>query len=259
MIELIDSHCHLDFPVFDADRSELLDQCRLKGINQFIVPGVESANWPRLLQLREVHPHIHIAFGLHPYFVSSHHINDLQLLTDFCLQHHPVAIGEIGLDFYRKDLPREKQIIFFELQLQIAEKLQLPVILHVRKAHQDVLSLLKQYNLVGGIAHAFNGSMEQAQQYIELGFMFGLGGALTYSNASRLRKLAVDLPLEAIVLETDSPDMRPDNYSDPRNTPLSIRLVLKTLAKLRGASEVELAMQTSENVKKFLALSNPGC
>ena len=249
MIELIDSHCHLDFPVFDADRSALIAQCKAQGIKHFIVPGVDVENWPRLLKLREGFSEISIAFGLHPYFIDSHQESGLQLLEQYCQQHNPIAVGEIGLDFYRKDLAPEKQKHFFARQLEIAEQFNLPVILHVRKAHQDVLSLLKTKHSHGGIAHAFNGSYEQAKQYIALGFKLGFGGALTYPNATRLRKLAEQVPLDSIVLETDAPDMKPYDYAENRNTSLTLLQVLQELSEIRQCESDSLGKIFTQNVK----------
>ncbi len=252
MLELIDSHCHLDFPVFDAERPALIERCNAVGIQSFIVPGVEAVSWPRLIQLRTDFPGVHIAFGLHPYFIENHQLQDIEKLKQFCEKFSPIAIGEIGLDFYRKDLPKEKQITFFQAQLQVAEALKLPVILHVRKAHQDVLQMLKHYQIPGGIAHAFNGSYEQALQYIDLGFKLGFGGALTLPNARKLHSLAENLSLQSIVLETDSPDMKPANYLSAYNTPLSLLQTLDTLADIRGQSKAMIAKITSANIQSII-------
>lgn len=253
MLELIDSHCHLDFPVFDANRSELIAQCKAAGINHFIVPGVDVDNWPRLVQLKEHYSTVSIAFGLHPYFIENHKEADLQQLESFCEKYNPIAIGEIGLDFYRKDLPREKQITFFEYQLAIAKGLELPVILHVRKAHQDIITFLKQFKLQGGIVHAFNGSYEQGLQYIDLGFKLGFGGALVNPAAKKLRSLAQTLPLDSILLETDSPDMKPLGFDGDFNTPLSILITLDVLSELRQEAKPELAQQILKNTKPFIS------
>jgi len=138
--------------------------------------------------------------------------------------------------------------------LALAHSFNLPVILHVRKAHDDVLHALRKYNVKGGIAHAFNGSLQQAEQYLNLGFKLGFGGALTFENANHLRKLVQDLPLDSIVLETDSPDMRPANYTSYRNTPLTILSVLDALTGLRSESKDQIAKQTSDNVAKLFSL-----
>ena len=252
-IKLIDSHCHLDFPVFDANRSELIKQCNAAGIGGFIVPGVTAENWPRLVELQSQFAGISIAFGLHPYFIEQHTVQDLDLLSQYCEKYQPVAIGEIGLDYYRKDLDKTKQLEFFQRQLELANAFQLPVILHVRKAHQDVLTLLKKTKVKGGVVHAFSGSEEQAREYIKLGFMLGFGGAITYPNASKLKKLACTLPLDCMVLETDSPDMKPFEYTEQANTPLTLIRVLDEISELRGEKKESLAMVFLSNTQRIFS------
>ena len=166
-----------------------------------------------------------------------------------------IAVGEIGLDYYLKDLNKKKQQEIFDAQLELAQKFDLPVILHVRKAHDDVLQALRKHKGNGGTVHAFNGSVQQAKQYISLGFKLGFGGALTFENARHLRQLAQNLPLESIVLETDSPDMRPANDVSSRNTPLSLLPVFDTLVSLRKEAEEDIAEQTSLNVMSVFGLS----
>lgn len=247
-MKLIDSHCHLDFPEFDGDRDELIKECKLKGIEKFIVPGVSQATWPRLQNVANTHPECYPAYGLHPYFLDEHQSSDIEALKKVIQTQQPIAIGEIGLDYYLKSLDKQKQQDLFNAQLELAKDFDLPVILHVRKAHDDVIRALCKYNVKGGMAHAFNGSLQQAKQYIDLGFKLGFGGALTFDNATHLRKLARDLPLEAIVLETDSPDMRPADFQSSRNTPLTILAVLETLSCLRSESIDQISRQTTFNI-----------
>jgi len=249
-MKLIDSHCHLDFPEYDNDRDELIESCKQQGITKFIVPGVSCATWPRLKKVTSKYSECYAAYGLHPYFIEEHQSSDISELEKVVKTYHPIAIGEIGLDYYLKDLDKQKQQKIFHAQLALARDLNLPVILHVRKAHDDVLQALRKYKVNGGTAHAFNGSLQQAKQYIELGFKLGFGGALTFDNAKHLRKLVQDLPLDSIVLETDSPDMRPADYTSSRNTPLTILPVLDALTRLRSESKDQIAKQTNFNVEK---------
>jgi len=249
-MQLIDSHCHLDFPEFDNDRDELIETCKQQGVAKFIVPGVSCVTWQRLHEITSQYSECYAAFGLHPYFIEEHQSSDIKELEKVVKNHQPIAIGEIGLDYYVRDLNKQKQQEIFHKQLALAYEFNLPVILHVRKAHDDVLRALRKYKVKGGVAHAFNGSQQQAEQYLNLGFKLGFGGALTYDNAVHLRKLAQTLPLEALVLETDSPDMRPADYVSSRNTPLTILPVLDVLIRLRSESKNQIVEQASVNVEK---------
>ena len=251
---LIDSHCHLDFPEFDDDRCELIESCQQNGIKKFVVLGVRSATWMSLAKVAEEFPAIIPAYGLHPYFVEEHQLTDIDQLALVLEKYKPCAIGEIGLDFYRRDLDPEKQRILLREQLKLAEKYQLPVILHVRKAHDEMIQTLRGYQIPGGICHAFNGSLQQAGLYEKLGFKFGFGGAATYENANNLKKLVTTLRLESIVLETDSPDMLPMNTTFTRNTPITLLQVLSVVANLRNESEEQIKKTTTENVEKLLSL-----
>ena len=255
MNELVDSHCHLDFPAFDADRDELINECKSKSIGKFIVPGITRSTWPRLNKLSNLHPECFPAYGLHPYFIEAHQPTDINQLEIFIQAHHSIAIGEIGLDYYIKDTNRDKQKQIFHDQLRLAADVALPVILHVRKAHDEVIQALRRFKIKGGTVHAFNGSLQQAQHYISLGFKLGFGGALISKQARHLRKLAKDLPLQSLVLETDAPDMRSVNHYERRNTPLTLLEVRNTLVSLRHESAEQISEQTIANVKAIFDLT----
>jgi len=256
-VRLIDSHCHLDFSEFDDDRDELIQSCKKKGIVHFILPGTRCATWSSLIEFSQYYPECHIALGLHPVFLDEHRLNHVDVLADTIQEHRPIAIGEIGLDYFIKALDREKQHVLFDAQLGLACKFHLPVILHVRKAHDETIRILKKNRVKGGIVHAFNGSFQQAKQYLDLNFKLGFGGALTFDRARHLRKLARQLPLEVIVLETDSPDMRPVNADSSRNTPLTLLSVLQVLTDLREETAEHIARQTTLNVEQILGLNRP--
>ncbi len=254
-VRLIDSHCHLDGSEFDNDRNKLIKACKQNGIVQFIVPGTRCAAWPNLIKLSKCYPECHVALGLHPIFLDEHRLSHLDVLVENIQRQQPIAVGEIGLDYFIKTLDKERQQIFFESQLVLACDFDLPVILHVRKAHDESIRVLKKNRVKGGIVHAFNGSFQQARQYLDLGFKLGFGGALTFDRARHLRKLARQLPLEAIVLETDSPDMNPVNAASSRNTPLTIVSVLQVLTELREETSEHIAEQTTLNVEQVLELN----
>ena len=256
-LPLIDTHCHLDVEEFDPDRAQVLAQARAAGLVGIVVPGIHAAGWPRLLDLCASAPDLHPALGLHPVYLAQHrpeHIADLErALADS----RPLAVGEIGLDFYQEGLDPARQQALFEAQLTLARDAGLPVLLHVRKAHDQVLATLKRLRVRGGIAHAFNGSLQQAGQYLNLGFRLGFGGMLTFERSLRLRPLARALPIEAIVLETDAPDLTVAAHHGSRNSPAYLPDVLAALAQVRDADPADLATQTTLNACSVLGLPEP--
>ncbi|MCO4758912.1 MAG: TatD family hydrolase [Oceanospirillaceae bacterium] len=253
-IQLIDTHCHLDFAVFDGWRDQLLADARSDNVTRFVVPGVTAGDWPGLLATCDAEG-LYPALGLHPCFLDQHKASDLAQLEQLLSFKPVVAVGEIGLDFFVPNLDQEKQIELFTRQLEIARQFQLPVLLHVRKAHDQVLKLLRRFKLTrGGIVHAYSGSEQQAVQYIELGFKLGVGGSLTYDRAKKLRRIATHLPLDAFVLETDSPDIPLAGYRGEPNQPRRVREVAEVFAELRGISLEELAQCTSATARHLLRL-----
>lgn len=254
-LSLFDTHCHLDVTEFDGDRLAVLARARAAGVKEQLVPAVTADGWDSLLALCRQEEGLYPALGLHPVYLAQHLDAHLAMLEQWVTEHRPVAIGEIGLDYFVEGLDRPRQQQLFEAQLAVAERHQLPVILHVRKAHDQVLQSLKRYSLVGGIAHAFNASMQQAEQYMALGFCFGLGGMLTYERSRRIRELAQTLPLEHLVLETDAPDMTPASHHGERNSPEYLPEVLQTLAQLREMAPAGLAEICTANARRVLRLA----
>ena len=253
---LIDSHTHLDFPDFDADRQQLLTRSKALGVEQMVVLGVYQRNWQRLWDLVQTDHQLYAAFGLHPVYLNEHrpeHVTELgQWLSRLAAHPQLCAVGEIGLDYFLPELDREAQQQLFEAQLQLAADFQLPALLHVRRSHAQVIATLKRFKLQrGGIVHAFAGSREEAREYIKLGFKLGLGGAATWPQALRLRKVIVDLPLDAIVLETDSPDMAPAMYPNQRNSPEHLPDICQALAEVMGISPERLAEATTANAREL--------
>lgn len=253
-MEIIDTHCHLDVEAFDADRQAVLSRAQVSGVRHILIPGIHTGNWQTLLALCEQHTGLHPALGLHPVYCEQHKDEDIALLHSCIRQYHPVAVGEIGLDFYIDNPDKPRQLALLEQQLDIAIETKLPVILHVRKAHEQMLALLKSHPVRGGIAHAFNGSLQQAAKYIEYGFKLGFGGMLTYERSVKLRKLARDLPLESLVLETDAPDMTVASHHGERNSPEYLPECLQALADVRGEDCARVAAQTTQNAMDILQL-----
>lgn len=251
-MRLIDTHTHLDFPDFDADRDEVLARSRALGVQRMMVLGVYQANWQRLWQLVEDNEGLYAAFGLHPVYLDEHSPQHLLELRDWlgklAGQRKLCAVGEFGLDYYLEHLDRQRQQALFEAQLQLAADFELPALLHVRRAHAATIATLKRFRLPrGGVIHAFAGSHEEAREYIKLGFRLGLGGAATWPQANRLRKVVAALPLDAIVLETDAPDMAPAMHANQRNSPEYLAEICAELAALRGVTAEELAAASSRN------------
>ena len=258
VMELIDSHCHLDVDAFDADRLAVLARAREKSVLGFVVPGIQASGWPALQAFSDSEAGVYPAFGLHPVFLEQHQAADLPLLEAQLAVYRPVAVGEIGLDFYVDSLDHGRQQQLFAAQLVIARDAGLPVILHVRKAHDQVLATLKRIRVCGGICHAFNGSLQQASQYQELGFRLGFGGMLTFERSSRLRVLARTLPLDSLVLETDAPDMVVSQHRGERNSPEFLPYCLAALAAVRDEDPEEVARVTTANTREVLSLDACG-
>ncbi|SEN49505.1 TatD DNase family protein [Pseudomonas sp. ok272] len=251
-MELIDSHTHLDFADFDADRPALLQQSRALGVQRMVVLGVYQRHWQRVWDLVQSDPDLHAAFGLHPVYLDEHRPADLSELGDWLSRlagHRQLcAVGEIGLDFFLEHLDRERQQALFEAQLQLAADFHLPALVHVRRSHAAVIATLKRFKLPrAGIIHAFAGSREEAREYIKLGFKLGLGGAPTWPQALRLHKVIAGLPLDAVVLETDSPDMAPAMYPNQRNSPLHLPAICAALAQRMNISAEQLANASTRN------------
>jgi len=247
---LIDSHCHLDAAVFDGQRDQIVAEAQAAGVTRIVVPTVARSNFDTCEAMRQRYGCL-LAFGLHPLFIEQHLDDHLAELESRLAHAQPVAVGEIGLDAWQGgDLARQ-EALFIE-QLKLARKYHLPVILHQRQALDRVLKYLRRYPVVGGIAHAFNGSAQQAAEFIGLGFKLGFGGAMTYSGSTRIRRLATTLPLSALVLETDAPDMCPEWAQDRPNQPANIARIARVLAELRGLSFTTVAQQTTNNTRQIL-------
>ena len=261
-MRLIDTHTHLDFPDFDADRRELLAASAKGGVERMVVLGVHEANWQRVWDLVKAEPALHAAFGLHPVYLDEHRPEHLVALGDWLsrLRGDPqlCAVGEFGLDYYLPELDRERQQALFEAQLQMAVDFDLPALLHVRRSHAAVIATLKRFKLPrGGIIHAFAGSYEEAREYIRLGLRLGLGGAATWPQALRLHKVLPRLPLDSVVLETDAPDMAPAMFPGVRNSPVHLPEIAAALAGIMGVEVQVLAEASTRNACEMFGWNTP--
>lgn len=264
----IDSHCHLDAPAFAADCDAVRAAASAVGVTSCVIPAVEVSNFDAVRLLAHQYGDVY-ALGIHPMYTPQAAEVDLLALDAQLHQHRTdprlVAVGEIGLDGLVPGLDMARQQCFYKAQLKLAQQHGLPVILHVRRSADLLLQGLRQTKVKGGIAHAFNGSLQQAQQFLDMGFKLGFGGALTYERALQLRRLATELPLDALVLETDSPDIPPHwlyvtaeqrqaGVPQGRNTPDQVPRIAQVLADLRGVSVEEVGRVTTRNVRQVLGL-----
>lgn len=276
---LIDTHCHLDAPEFDADRPAVIERARRAGVGIIVIPAVMRANFEVVRDLAHATPGVCYALGIHPLYVDRSAEADLDALDTAlsAARDDPglVAVGEIGLDFFvpAASTPegRVRQEKFYVRQLDLARRHGLPVLLHVRRSQDTLLKHLRRRPPIGGIAHAFNGSFQQAEQFIAQGFALGMGGAMTFERALQIRRLAASLPVEALVLETDAPDIPPawlgrgpDGHPRPaRNEPAETSRIARVLAELRGLETDALIERCAANARRVLprlahVLDGPG-
>jgi TatD DNase family protein len=252
---LIDSHCHLDFSCFDHDRLEILNSCKSQSIDTIVIPGTQATLWQKQIGLCHLYPQLRFALGLHPFFLNSfepEHLIELSTLLNR-YQNQALAVGEIGLDTYI-DVDWKLQLQVFEQQLLIAEGQMLPVILHHRNSHNELIRILKAKRFTqGGIVHAFSGSLQEAKNYIDLGFKIGVGGVITYPRAIKTRKTIAQLPLHCLVLETDAPDMPLMGNQGQRNSPEFLPNILESLSALRNETKQQILQACSHNVRGSLA------
>lgn len=249
----IDTHCHLDASEFDGEHAMLVHDAAVVGVTRIVIPSVSRHNFDEVRLLCKQYPNCFPAYGIHPIYTKDAQASDLAVLRDYLQRYQPVAVGEIGLDFFIAEYEPAQQEFFFIEQLKLAREFDLPVLLHIRRAADTILKHLRQHKVRGGVAHAFNGSRQQADEFMKLGFKLGFGGAMTYPRATKLRALAATLPLENIVLETDAPDIPPNFLPHgTSNQPQYLPRIAQTLAELRGISVEEIADVTTENARQIL-------
>ncbi|MDO4232099.1 MAG: TatD family hydrolase [Lautropia sp.] len=265
---LIDTHCHLDAPEFDADRDAVVDAAWQAGVGAVVIPAVHRFNWQTVQTLAESRSGLFFALGIHPLYVAQSADDDLDLLRARVaeVREHPafVGIGEIGLDFFVPGLDLQRQQHFFEQQMRLARDFDLPVILHTRRSVDAVTRQIRRYRPPSGIAHAFNGSPQQTEHLMRLNMALGFGGAMTFERARNIRRLAADLPLEHLVLETDAPDIPPAWVHPGRNQPAEVAAIAQVLAALRGLDPGQLISGCAANACRVLPalqpwVKSPGC
>ncbi|WP_038140702.1 TatD family hydrolase [Thiothrix lacustris] len=258
-MKLIDTHCHFDDPAFTDDRSLLVDKMHELGVSELIFPAVSAEHWPRLRNICSTSPHFHATYGLHPVFLAEHTPHDIVALRHWLEYEQPVAVGECGLDFFLPHLDVQKQEDLFIAHIKLAYEFDLPLIIHARHSLDCVLKHIRRFsgkNNLRGVIHSFAGSQQQADQLIKQGFYLGVGGTSTYPRAQRLRTILANVPLEALLLETDSPDQPDSAWRGKRNDPTRLPIIAETLAELRGESLTQIAEITTANAIQLFKLQN---
>lgn len=251
MSALYDSHCHLDAGEFDADRDQVLARARAAGVDRQLVPAVDRASWDAIAALCAADPGLRPAWGLHPMFLHRHQPAHLDELADWLSTRRPAAVGECGLDFFVEGLDPEAQRLYFNRQLELARDFDLPVVLHARRAVDEVIASIRRVGGLRGVVHSWSGSEEQAGQLFGLGFCLGIGGPVTYERAKRLRRTVAAMPAQFLLLETDAPDQPDAGRRGQRNEPGFLPTVLETVASLRGEAVERVAEATTENALRL--------
>lgn len=262
MVALADTHCHLDFSSFDPDRETVLERAWQVGITRVLVPGVDLASSGKAVKLAQEHPQVYAAVGVHPNDAQIWKENSIEELLDLASQPKVVAIGEIGLDYYRERSSKEVQIRIFTEQLEVAKKLELPVVIHNRQASEDIIRILSDWSdelsvsgssIAGrlGVLHSYSDNLDIALRAIDLGFYIGFTGPITYKNAEELRKVAAGIPLERILIETDAPFLAPQPKRGMRNEPAFVYYVAEKLSQIRQLPFEEVAAQLKSNADEL--------
>lgn len=244
--KFIDTHCHFDFPPFIDSINESLVSAQIAGVSDIIIPAVYLNNFERIWQLAHQYSQLHAAIGFHPLYLKSFQDNQLETLSDYLkLQSQKcVAVGEIGLDLYMQDPLFELQQRVLIAQLKLAKQFDLPVILHSRKSHDQLVALLRRHPVPAcGVVHGFAGSLPQAQAFVKLGYSIGIGGTITYERANKTRQAISQLPLTSLVFETDAPDMPVSGFQGEPNRPERIELIFKSLCEIRHEKPAEIVQQ----------------
>lgn len=246
-----DTHCHLNHPDLYAEWHAALFRAQQSGVQRLILIGYDLESSRRAVELAEQSDALYATVGIHPHDAAQCDTDSLQTLRELAAHPRVVAVGEIGLDFYRNLSPREAQYEAFHAQMQLAQSLSLPVVIHCREAYEEVLSILAQYPAVQGVLHCFSGTAEQAQQGLELGYYLGIGGVVTFKSAESLRAIVRDIPRDRLLLETDAPYLAPHPYRGKRNEPAYLPLIAQQVAALWDMPLEQLSEITEANTQRL--------
>ncbi|WP_421229763.1 TatD family hydrolase [Aeromonas jandaei] len=250
---LIDTHCHLDFPVFDQDREALLARCRALGVTEYIIPAIAEDNWTRVMALADQRDGLFYGLGVHPWYAGEQREGVMDRLRTLVMSQPAglVAIGECGLDL-RSHVPQGRQFELFEAQIKLAVDVELPLIVHSVRANDTVAKLLRRFKPIrGGVIHAFSGSLQQAEAFWQLGFYLGVGGVISYERANKTREVFRAMPLESLVLETDAPDMPLQGRQGERNTPEALPEIAAILMGIREEPAEYVSTMLHDNAERL--------
>jgi len=250
---LIDSHAHLDAKDFDKDRDKVIKRAKQEGVEVIITVGVDLKSSLSAIEIAYKYEGVFAAVGFHPHNARIVSDQDMKTLIDKASDSKVVAWGEIGLDFFKNYSPKEDQIRIFDQQLRIASELKLPVIIHDRNAHEQVLSMIKNYNLKG-VIHCFSGDLDLAMRFIDLGFYISIPGTVTYKKASKIRRVVAGIPLEYMLVETDCPFLAPYQKRGQRNEPLFVKFTAQEIALIKGTELDKVSEITTNNAKKLFGI-----
>lgn len=251
---LVDTHAHLQWPSFDSDRTEVIARARTKNVKTIVNVGYDLAACGQAVDIAEQYEGVVAAVGIHPHTASSFTESVEGALRNLAKKSKVVAVGEIGLDFYRTISPRDRQIEAFERQLALAEELSLPVVVHQRHAERETLEVLREFSGKKVLMHCWSGSLDMASLYVQLGCMISLAGPVTFPNANHLHEVAKNIPMGSLVLETDSPWLAPQPYRGGRNEPAFVVSIADAVAELRGIDAQAISEITTENARRFFSI-----
>lgn len=252
---MFDTHCHLDVSEFVDDRAQVLLRARQRGVHSQLIPAIDQQHWQGIATLCAENHGLYPAYGLHPLYQSAHRPEHLAALENWLRTHSAVAVGEFGLDYFDTNAERAAQKQYFETQLKIARDFDLPVVLHARRALDEVIAGLRKYGVKKGVLHSFSGSQQQADNIMNQGLMLGIGGPVTYPRAQRLRSIVKNMPLDFLLLETDAPDQPLCGFQGVRNEPAQLVRVLEVIAELRGTAPAELERATDLNAARVFGIA----
>ncbi|MCQ5365315.1 TatD family hydrolase [Anoxybacillus salavatliensis] len=253
---LFDTHAHLNATQFSEDVEQVIERARAEGVSHIVVVGFDRPTIQRAMELAEKYPFIYAAVGWHP--VDAIHMTDEDLVMIERLAAHPkvVALGEMGLDYYWDQSPKDVQKEVFRKQIRLAKKVKLPIIIHNRDATADIVDILREERAeeVGGVMHCFSGSIEVARQCIDMNFYISFGGPVTFKNAKKPKEVAKEIPLDRLLIETDCPYLTPHPFRGKRNEPSYVKYIAEAIAELKGLSFEEVAQKTSDNAKRLFGI-----
>lgn len=255
---LIDSHAHLEMPDFKKDLDEVIQRAKESGVEYIFTVGTERKDWSKTLEICHRYPSVYAILGVHPHNAKEIDSETYPLLRNLCRDEKVKALGEIGLDFFRNLSPREIQLKGFREQIGLAKELHLPIVVHDRDAHQETLEILKteKAEVCGGIIHCFSGDYEMAKECIEMGFYISIPGSITFKNAERFREIVRKLPLDCLLVETDSPFLSPEPFRGKRNEPSFIQYTARKIAEIKKISFEKIAQTTTENALKVYRIKS---